>query len=342
VNALPNRAGFAVATAVFILVVVAALAMGTLFAATHELRSDSDAIHQARAVMAAEFGIEHAIATWDRRWNGAFARGFGKASTVATPDGADLTVTVARLADELFLVTSQARAGPARRDVGRVVRLDTTEPPVLAALTASVPLDLTAIGGIDGSDRSPVGWDCPPAGPALPPVIVADTSALLRFGHFAWDAIVDAANSRLSQHVVAVAPRFTDEECDTSDPTNWGEPTRSNGGACTGYFPIVYAASDLVIEAGRGQGLLLVDGDLTVQGGFEFFGVVLVRGALRGGPGGARITGTVSMAAQSSTEPALDGIAIDFSRCTARKALLGVAFPVPVVERSWYQGFEQQ
>jgi hypothetical protein len=47
------------------------------------------------------------------------------------------------------------------------------------------------------------------------------------------------------------------------------------------------------------------------------------------------------MAAQSATEPALDGIAIDFSGCTARKALIGVAFPVPVVERSWYQGFEQ-
>jgi hypothetical protein len=342
VIALTNRPGFAVATAVFALVVVGALAMGTFFAATHELRSGSDAIYQTRAIAAAEFGIEDAIATWNRQWNGAFARGFGKTSTLSTPDGADLTVTVARLADELFLVTSEARAGPARRQVARVVRLDTRDPPLLAALGASAAVDVGVSAGIDGSDRSPGGWDCPAAGAALPPFILADTSALLGFGHLDWDELVAVATTRLTQQVTAVAPRFTDEECDTTDRSNWGEPTRSNGGACTGYFPLVHAPSDLVIDGGRGQGLLLVDGDLTLQGGFEFFGALLVRGALRGGPGGARITGTVSMAVQGATEPALDGIAINFSRCTARKALLSVAFPVPIVERSWYQGFEQQ
>lgn len=340
-NTVAQRPGFAVATALFALVVVGALAMGTLFAATYELRSGSAAIHQARAVMAAELGVEQTIATWNREWNGALARGYGRTSTLSTPEGARLTVHLTRLADELFLVASEARAGPARRQVARVVMLDTGDPLILAALGARTVVDVSASAGIDGSDRAPVGWDCPTPGAALPPLIIADSSALLRFGQFDWEELVEGANARTTARVSGTAPRFTDEECDTTAPDNWGEPARSNGGVCTSYYPVIHAPGDLIIDGGRGQGLLLVDGDLTLQGGFEFFGVVLVRGALHGGPGGARVTGTVSIAAQGEREPVLGGIAIDFSRCAARKALLGIALPVPVAGRSWHEGFEQ-
>lgn len=313
--------------------------MGTLFAATYELRSGSAAIHQARAVMAAELGVEQTIATWNREWNGALARGYGKTLTLSTPEGARLTVHLTRLADELFLVTSEARAGPARRQVARVVMLDTGDPLILAALGAHAVVDASA--SIDGSDRAPVGWDCRTPGAAVPPFIVADTNSLLRFGQFDWEELVEVANVRTTARVFGTAPRSTDEECDTTDPDNWGEPARSNGGACASYYPVIHAPGDLIIDGGRGQGLLLVDGDLTLQGSFEFFGVMLVRGALLSGPGGARVTGTVSIAAQGETESVLGGIAIDFSRCAARKALLGIAVPVPVAGRSWHDGFEQ-
>jgi hypothetical protein len=342
VNTVAQRPGFAVATALFALVAVGALAMGTLFAATHELRSGSDTIHQARAVMAAELGLEQTIATWNREWNGALARGYGRTLTLSTPEGARLTVRLTRLADELFLVASEARAGPARRQVSRVVVLDPGDPLILAALSASAVVEVGATAGIDGSDRAPVAWDCPTSGAAVPPFDIADTSALLRFGQFDWDDLVEVANARTTARVSGTAPRFTDEECDTTDPDNWGEPARSNGGACASYYPVIHAPGDLIIDGGRGQGLLLVDGDLTLQGGFEFFGVVLVRGALLSGPGGARVTGAASIAALGETESVLGGIAIDFSRCAARKALLGLAVPVPAAERSWYEGFEAQ
>ena len=337
-----RRRGFAVATALFALVVVGALAIGTLFAATHELRSGSDAIHQARAIMAAELGVEQTVAMWNRQWNGALARGFRRTSTLSTPEGARVTVQVTRLADELFLVTSEARAGPARRQVSRVVRLDVGDPPVFAALAARTPLDIPLSASVDGFDRDPVGWDCPAAGEPLAPMVVADTGMLLRFGHLDWEQLVEVASTRTSQRVTGAAPRSTDEECDTTDSNNWGEPTRWNSGVCMSYYPVIHAPGDLIVDGGRGQGLLLVDGDLTLQGGFEFVGAVLVRGAVRSGPGGARITGTVAMAAQSPTAPALDGLAIGFSRCAARKALLGIALPVPLAERSWHEGFQAQ
>lgn len=335
-----QRSGFAVATALFALVVVGALAVGTLFAATQQLRSGSDAIHQARAIMAAELGVEQAIAAWNRAWNGALARGFGKSWTLSTAEGADVKVRVTRLGDELFVLASDARAGPARRHIARLVRLDVDDPPLLATLAADSVLAVGATAAIDGSDRIPLGWDCAAPGPPLPAVAVTDTSALRRFGHFDWDELVEVANAHLSDRIASPSPRSSDEECDTTDPGNWGEPSRVNGGACTSFYPVVHAPGDLLIDGGRGQGMLLVDGDLTVQGGFEFFGAVLVRGALRGGRGGARITGVVSMVMQGATEPLLDEIAVYFSRCAARKALLDIARPVPLKEQSWYEVFD--
>lgn len=325
------------ATALFALLVVGALAVGTLFAATRELRAGSETIHQTRAIMAAELGVEQTLSSWSRGWNDAFARGYGRTWMFATPEGADVAVTLTRLADDLFLITSRARAGPARRQVARVVRLDVADPPLLAALAASRPVDPGT--GVDGSDHSPPGWDCPEASGGIAQFVVADTNRLLRFGQFDWLTLTELASTRVGQLVIGAAPQFTDEECDTSDPLNWGEPVRSSGGACTGYFPVIQAAGDLVIAGGRGQGVLVVDGDLTLGGGFEFYGLVLVRGTLLTGPGGARITGAVSLALEGSLAPALDGLTIDFSRCVARKALLGVATPVPLAERSWSESF---
>ncbi len=336
------RAGFAVATAVFTLVVIGALALGTLYAATHELRGGRDAIHQARAVMAAELGIEQTIAGWSREWNGALGRGYGRSWTHATLEGAQVTISLTRLADDLFLITSEARAGPARRHVARVVRLDVEDPPPLAALVATPATDTSASSGVDASDHPPAQWDCPAPGPALPGIAITDTITALRFGHFDWPTLARLANSRVTVRVTGAAPRDSDEECDTTLPDNWGEPNRWMGGPCTGYYPVIHAASDLVIDGGRGQGVLVVEGNLTLQGGFEFTGAVLVRGALIGGPGGARITGTVSVAGQGATGSSLDGLAIDFSRCAARKALLGIAMPMAVVERSWSAWFREQ
>lgn len=335
------RSGFAVATAVLALAIVGALAMGTLFAATHEMRTGAGAMHQARAVMAADYGVEQTIARWDRSWNGIFARGFGRTSSQTIPEGAHVTVRVTRLADELFLVTSMARAGPARRQVSRVVRLDAADPSLTAALTAGRSLDASSATAIDGSDHVPHAWDCPAAGGAVPAFAVADTSTLVHFGHFDWNQLIAGATTHATHLTVEAAPQWAGEECDTTDPDNWGEPLKSNGGGCTSYYPVIHSAGDLIVHGGRGQGLLLVDGDLTVQGGFQFFGTVLVRGALRGGPGGAHITGAVSVAAQGATGSVLDRVAIDFSRCAARKALLTLALPVPIADRSWSEGFDQ-
>ena len=130
-NGAPSRQGFAVATAMFALVVVGALAMGTLFAATTELRAGSDAIHQARAIMAAELGLEQTIALWRREWNGAFGRGYGQSWTFSTAAGARVTGSLTRLADDLYLIPPMR--APERLDAGGARRRWMHRPQLSAA-----------------------------------------------------------------------------------------------------------------------------------------------------------------------------------------------------------------
>lgn len=74
-------------------------------------------------------------------------------------------------------------------------------------------------------------------------------------------------------------------------PDNWGSPTDPEG-PCGGRRVTRYASGDITLEGGEGQGLVLVEGSLTLRGGAVLAGLVVVRDTLRLGSG-ARITGLV-------------------------------------------------
>jgi hypothetical protein len=70
-------------------------------------------------------------------------------------------------------------------------------------------------------------------------------------------------------------------QCVTALPTNWGSPL-TPAGPCGSYFPVIRVAGNLTLPAGgQGQGVLLVDGDLTISGTFRFYGVIIVLGVAR-------------------------------------------------------------
>ena len=111
------------------------------------------------------------------------------------------------------------------------------------------------------------------------------------FGDKSFDELKASANIVLpsSSPYNQVAPSLTGnpQKCNTGDEMNWGEPWRSGGGdvsQCTGYFPIIYGSgSQLKLTGGgRGQGLLLVEGDFVVAGGFEFTGLIIAQGRHQG------------------------------------------------------------
>jgi hypothetical protein len=132
--------------------------------------------------------------------------------------------------------------------------------------------------------------------------------------------------------------------CDKSSALNLGEPYRNppTGGAvtqCYGYFPVVHGTgSQLKFAAGnRGQGTLLVDGDLELAGDFEWTGLIIVKGAIKINGNGNKLTGAVfAQGVDILTAGAVSGnVEIKYSKCAIDKAVGGATLAAPLGQRSF-------
>ncbi len=138
----------------------------------------------------------------------------------------------------------------------------------------------------------------------------------------------------------AIGPGQT---CDRTVAWNWGAP-EVPGHPCFEHLPIIYSMLDLRIAAGgKGQGVLLVEGDLEIDNGFEFYGLVVVRGSLSVGGVGTRMYGAVIVldAAREGNE-VTSGARIDLSSCPLTRALRGpkLYLPHPLAEFAWLEILE--
>jgi hypothetical protein len=218
---------------------------------------------------------------------------------------------------------------------------------------------------VDGNDKVPFGWsDCPPPGPPLagvrlpaatllttgagcaglaciagsPPVAVDTALApatLGRFGDVDFDALHAMATKTIAGGARKIEPSTTGGVCTVGDPDNWGSPLQP-AGPCGGYFPLVWVDGALSVNGAQGQGVLVVNGDLLIQGNFEFYGPVIVRGRLRTAGTGGRITGGLVAVAQGLAPHELHGNAmVQYSRCALDRALIGSSRASLLRQRSW-------
>ena len=142
-----------------------------------------------------------------------------------------------------------------------------------------------------------------------------------------------------SPTLMAVSPF----RCNIGDDNNWGEPRRSAGylKACSTYFPVIYASgSQLKLSSGsRGQGLLLVEGDLEIVGGFEFAGLIVAKGGIKMSGTGNKVTGALlAQNVSIDDKNTVSGnTSLQFSSCAISKAIQGSANARPLANRSWVQ-----
>jgi hypothetical protein len=89
----------------------------------------------------------------------------------------------------------------------------------------------------------------------------------------------------------------------------------------------------------RGQGVLLVDGDLKLTGGFEWVGLIIVRGKIHISGNGNKITGAIlAEGANVSSSGAVSGdVDVQYSSCAIDKAIGGASLGRPLNQRSWLQ-----
>ena len=98
---------------------------------------------------------------------------------------------------------------------------------------------------------------------------------------------------------------------------------------------------DLKVTTGRGQGILLVDGNFTVAGNFQFDGAVIARGGLKMSGTGNKIVGAVMAASvQVNDDVSLSGnTSLLYSSCALQAALSATAYPAQATQRSWVDLF---
>lgn len=369
------RPGIALLLSLVAIIIVGGIASAIAASALIEQRSGDTARRQNQAFAVADAAAGEIIGNWNSGvWN-QMAIGAAQAVSGTSPEGTGtFTGSVTRINSEIFLVdvTGRDRRSQARQRLAMLVKLRVLAFDATSALTTRGAGTIGGSAIIDGTDLPP--WpECPPAGVASPGIRHPQTSQLnfqgscsnqscvtgspkvlndpvvsdntfFNYGDRDWADLAAAANVVITPDGTAwtgLGPTVSDGQCDRTNIRNWGEPDRPGTvPQCAGYFPTMYVNGDILISGGRGQGILLVNGDLTMQGGFEFTGIVIVRDRLRTAGTGAHIHGGVLAANVDLEESSVLGNAtMQFSRCAIQAARLSAAPGALFRSRGWSQVF---
>jgi len=374
-----SRNGFALPAAVFALVVVGVLVTGGFYLARQEGRIGLASKRGTAAFYLAEQGAMEVLSDWSTGTFASLPQWGTAAVAGSTPDGTwsvDVTRMTDRL---YYLHSTgtvsdgQAVLGAASRQVGYVARLTSLDFSPPAALTTVGALQVGGSSQISGFDANPPDWGayCEPLGPGKPGILIDDTSnittsgvaysidgdpptdqdptltsdILLEFGDMDWDDLVALRNITLTAGSTITETRPDSVlvggswRCNTADINNWGSPLKPDG-VCGTYFPIIYSPGNLKIaSSSAGQGILLVEGDLMVQGGYTFYGPVIVRGELQtAGTGGHFNGGVIAANVNLDSSTVLGNALVQYSTCSVTRAILNNANLTrvrPLSRRSW-------
>ena len=163
------------------------------------------------------------------------------------------------------------------------------------------------------------------------------------YGDVTFEELAARANVRVGSGTIMTFPTTgAGGVCDRSNQLNWGDGMNPLG-PCASYFPIIYVDGDVVLNGVQGQGILLVRGNLYVQGSYEFFGIVIVLGELTTAGGGNSQAhfwgGVLARNADLSTQNLAGRATLSYSPCAILTALNATSIVAPLRSRGWAQLF---
>jgi hypothetical protein len=367
--------GFALPITIFALMIVGVLTMSSFYISRQETRISIASTNAGTALYLAEEGLSQVL----DGWNMADAQSMAPWTTRTVTDTLSYglwSVDITRMTGRLFLLESSGtvtRGGTilsgASRRVASSVRVFTAEISPDAAMTTRGPTSIKGGAQVRGEDDVPPGWDtfCPgpltdkpglltdnasqvslvggadiTGAPAIEEDPTISDETFRQFGELNWDELVAMADIHLPSGTInGTAPDSTlAGGCITSNPTNWGNPLNPNS-ACGDYFPIIHidAPYGRIQSGGVGQGILLVDGDLDLRGGFIFHGIVIVQGNFETQGSGNRVLGGVMASNVDFDLQSLGGTSVvSYSSCAVERAVLNNANlnrARPLAQRSW-------
>lgn len=365
-----NRSGIALVLSLIAIAVIGALITGMWSASALQQRSDENTRRQNQAMAVAEAAAGEVIGNWNSGvWNLMANNATTNISGKSPHGSGTYTGSVTRLNSEFFLLDLTARDNKsgARQRVGLLVKLRKLSFDITSALTTRGTGKVGGSADISGKDHRP--WsDCPAAGPdrsgirhpnpsqldfigacsgqscveGSPPVhtdpSVADET-FFNYGDADWAALRQSATLILPPGTYSqIKPSATSGVCNRADINNWGEPSEPGTvAACRTYFPIIFVDGDIKLTGNRGQGILMVNGDLEMQGGVVFNGIALVRGRLHTTGTGGHITGG-TLAANVDLDPTtvLGNAELNYSSCAVDRAREASSPGAQLRSRGWF------
>jgi hypothetical protein len=373
-----DRRGAALLLTLVTVVVLALLSMGGVLGALQDVRAGRNTLIEQRAFAVAEFGLNKEIADWDRSRNlpppTGLAFGGIDSNSVFVAQNDTARVKVTRLNDNTFWVVSVGRASigigalESQRNTHMLVRIAYPTITPGGAIVTAGNLDVKGSAEITGVNTNPDGWDqCASiagrdtfaisyapgktvriqkekdvVGGINADPMAADSNTYVRYGTESWNSLVANADWKIPGGTFSPEPAGTLTTCDYSVQSNWGEPNRIGLDVvlgCKDYFPIIYSSSSLALSKGRGQGILLVNGDLRINGDFKWYGLIIARDDVIKGNGTTDIYGSV-MSRNANIQDAssiLGNSYFKWSKCAVESALRGSAILTRTRERSWAQ-----
>jgi hypothetical protein len=370
----------ALPAAIFALVVIGALVAGALFAGTQEQRVAENSKRAGQSFGIADAGMAEVLRGWVPATMNQ-GREYPLDSVQVAPTAAPSNTGtyggyVYKLNPNLYLIDVSAqdrasaggvRGSGARQRLGLITRIKPVQMNIGASLTTQGSVKLSGTSSIDGNDHTPTGWsDCDPPDSAKagvrnnggnvtaqgsadidgnPPVWTdpgVHDSTFTKFGDLGYADLVAAANYHLPTGNYKAEPALAGAACNTLVPTNWGDGMNPNA-ACGNYFPIIHVAGSVTLNGVQGQGILLVDGDLDVQGSFQYFGIAIVMGTLKtagGGSAPAHFWGAVLARNLDLDVNLVSGKAtLNYSKCAIVQALQNTSRTATLRSRGWAQLF---
>jgi hypothetical protein len=363
------REGFALPAALLAMIVIGAIVTGGFYVSGQE-HDVSVSIHQGTSAMfVADYGLEETLAT---RTTATVADPSSGTLWVGGRRLGNYAVTVLHLGNRVYAVQSEGRVvrgdQEAVRRAGAFVRTTTASAPYTSAMTVIGSLNREGNATISGTDQCGSESTAPgvmaldqslisgvtkgsgepmiTGSPAVGEDPTMSLDKLNDFGDIDLAELISMATHQYSgnpawpQHM---APATTTDAsgntiCNRTVNLNWGDPDATPG-VCGNYYPIIHINSNARLDVGRGQGILIVDGDLEVKGNFEFSGVVIVTGSFHMEGTGSKLNGTVIVQGEGSvdTESGQSGNAkIQYNSCKVKEAFAHNMRVRPLASRSWF------
>lgn len=197
-----------------------------------------------------------------------------------------------------------------------------------------------------------LGWACltGATNKVVDSTIYADTNTYKNFGGFSYDSLTKLAtltftggtlpgNGKTAPSWTGVAPNTV---CDKTNQLNWGDTSRADAhsAACDDYFPVIWlkgATTSWTLANYGGQGILLIDGNVTINGQFVWTGLVLVQGTISyAGMNAPKLTGAVmAMNRNNGTNSVAGNVTIQYSRCAIQAVTARLATARQTKYRAW-------